>query len=62
MTAAASNKNAVLKRVNTRIFRHQDEYIKKVVSKSKGALGEGEFHRELLERGIASHKAEKSHE
>lgn len=43
-------------RVNTRIFKHQDLFIKKEVKKSKGELGEGDVHRELLDLGIEVYK------
>ena len=41
-------------RVNTRIFAHQDEFIKKEAKRSKGEKSEGDIHRELLDEAINS--------
>lgn len=47
------------KRVNTRIWEHQDAFIKKEAEKSKGELSEGDVHRALLEEAITNRKAAK---
>ncbi len=43
-----------LKRVNTRITVDQDKFIKAKVKASKGALTEGDVHRDLLDKGISA--------
>lgn len=50
-------KKDTLHRVNTRIFGHQDAYIKAEAKKSKGELSEGDVHRALLDEAITSRKA-----
>lgn len=49
-------KREVLHRVNTRIFGHQDAFIKAEAKRSKGTLSEGDVHRELLEEAITNRK------
>ncbi len=51
-------KNKVaLKPLYTRVFIHQDDYVKVEVKKSKGAMSEGELYRELIDLGINSRKS-----
>lgn len=56
MGSKTLKKKEVLKRVNTRIREDQDAFIKAEVKKSGGTLTEGEVHRQLLDKGIASTK------
>lgn len=41
-------------RLNTRVFPHQDEYVKKEAKRSK--ISEGELFRELVDIGIKYRK------
>jgi len=46
-------------RLNTRVFSHQEEYVKSEVKKSKKTnkpISEGELYRELIDIGIISRK------
>jgi len=58
--SATQKKPTQMHRVNTRIFAHQDEFIKNEVKKSKGALTEGEVTRQLLDEAIISRKNNES--
>ena len=51
-----SKKKPKLHRVNTRIFDHQDTFIKSESKKSKGEKSEGDVHRELLDEAIINRK------
>ena len=53
----STQRQETLHRVNTRIFGHQDAFIKNEVKKSKGVKSEGEIHRELLDEAIKNRKA-----
>lgn len=46
-------------RLNTRVFPHQEEYVKTEARKSRGKISEGEIYRELLDLGIKVRKAKK---
>ncbi len=54
-------KKDTMKRVNTRIFAHQDAFIKAAVMKAEGRLTEGDVHRALLDEAIY-HRKNKKHE
>lgn len=56
MASIKEKKNETLVRVNTRIFPHQDEYIKKEAERSKGELTEGDVTRQLLDEAITNRK------
>lgn len=43
-------------RLNTRVFPHQDEYVKKEVKRSKGKVSEGEVYRTLIDEAIIIRK------
>lgn len=45
-----------LSRLNTRIFSHQSDFIKKEVKKSKGTLTDGDVIREMLDEAITNRK------
>lgn len=55
----SNSKNERMHRVNTRIFEHQNQFIKDQVKKSRGNTSEGDIHRELLDLGIKAYKAKK---
>lgn len=50
-----AEKRVVMKRVNTRVFAHQDAYIKERVIKSNGKKTEGDVYREMIEYFIKKH-------
>lgn len=57
MTISTTRKSKdTLVRVNTRIFAHQDEYIKSEAKRSKGELSEGDVTRALLDEAISNRK------
>ncbi len=56
MGSKTSTPKVSMHRVNTRIFAHQDAFIKNEVKKSKGKQGEGEVHRALLDEAISNRK------
>ena len=42
----------IMVRTNTRIWKDQDAFIKKMSKESKGAMGEGEIHRMIIDEYI----------
>lgn len=57
MGIKSSKERVAMPRLNTRIHLHQEEYVKNEVKRSKGALGEGELYRELIDLGIKVRRA-----
>lgn len=43
-------------RLSTRVFPHQNEYVKKEAKRLKGKVSEGEIWRSLLDEAINSRK------
>lgn len=50
------NKKRGVHRLNSRIFKDQIEFIRKVAEKSKGELNESDVLRELLDEAIKNRK------
>lgn len=57
MPSNQNKKNELLVRVNTRIFKYQDAFIKAEAKNSKGTFTEGEITRQLLDEAINNRKA-----
>jgi hypothetical protein len=58
-SATKGEKAKRMPRATARIFQHQVDFIKGEAKKSKGALTEGEIHRQLLDEAIAGRKKKK---